>query len=82
MKKISFHATTWLSIPRDTHLSILVFALLTAVSNLTLRAGLTGLFPQVLAGAVLVSLVVMVVLSLRDLRTGDAFRSSKDPERF
>ena len=82
MNKISFNTTAWLSIPRDTHLSILAFTFLTAVSNLSLRAGLTGLFPQVLVGAVLVSLATMVVLSLRDLRTGDAFRCSKDPQRF
>lgn len=82
MKKFNIKPKAWVSIPKDTHLSILVFLFLTGVSNLTIRAGVVGLFPQLLGAATLAALVVMVVLSVRDVRSGDAFRSSRNPERF
>lgn len=82
MKKFNIKPKEWVSIPKDTHLSILVFLFLIGVSNLTIRAGIVGFFPQFLGVATLASLIVMVVLSLRDIRSGDAFRSSRNPERF
>lgn len=82
MNKFDIKPKVWVSIPKDTHLSILVFLFLTGVSNLTIRAGVVGLFPQLLGAATLAALVVMAVLSVRDVRSGDAFRSSRNPERF
>lgn len=82
MKKFNIKPKAWVSVPKDTHLSILIFLVLIGISNVTIRAGIVGLFPQLLGAATLTALVVMVVLSVRDVQSGDAFRSSRNPERL